>query len=125
MHPVDSSTPAVTARKSGAVRALLVGLMCFGAPTLAQDCHIGTYRLGNGSSVDLGATSSSALRWRNVNGETGKLQRSGKVWISTRGWTDRPDGIRVRLGACESGTIQFGRARGQRLALVTRDTVFE
>jgi dienelactone hydrolase len=125
MGPVASHTPAVSGRKPGAARALLVWLVCFGAPALAQDCHIGTYRLDNGSSVDLGATSSSALRWRNVNGETGRLQRSGKVWISTRGWTDRPDGIRVRLGACESGTIQFDRVRGQRMALVTRDTVFE
>ena len=67
------------------------------------DCHIGSYRLVDGAVVDIAPSDTDTLRWRQLDGATGRLhQGADGVWNSTYGWTDRADGIRVSFSACET-----------------------
>jgi pimeloyl-ACP methyl ester carboxylesterase len=90
-------------------------------------CHTGSYRMADGSTLDIGPSGSSALRWRSPDGRTGALERQGggDVWISTLGWTNRPDGHRLTVTDCERGRIRFDGVAGQRQPLVQIDTRFE
>ncbi|WP_114239560.1 S9 family peptidase [Dyella sp. C9] len=102
---------------------LLASLLTSTAPAL--DCHVGAYRLSDGSTLDVAPSEGTALRWRQIDGRTGKLTHAqGGVWTSTLGWTDRPDGNDVRFGDCGTGQLHFGKLSGQRIPLVVRDTVF-
>ncbi|MBS0335198.1 MAG: alpha/beta hydrolase [Proteobacteria bacterium] len=91
-----------------------------------QDCHIGAYRLADGSVVDVAPSDRGALRWRAWNGETGKLhaQKDGS-WLSTFGWTDRADGRIVSFSDCAAGRIAFANQPGERIAFDVVDTAFE
>jgi len=91
-----------------------------------KDCHIGSYRLTDGTNVDIAASESETLRWRRFNGETGLLHPNPNgTWVSTYGWTDRPDGITASFSDCDRGTLVFGPASGKRIAFDVSDTTFE
>jgi pimeloyl-ACP methyl ester carboxylesterase len=107
---------------------ILLALACPGA---AQDkdrvgnCRIGTYQLHDGRDVDIGAADGNHLRWRKADGSTGMLtQGAGDVWISTLGWTGRPDGKHASFD-CNQGTIIFAGLPGKRIAFDVVDTTFE
>lgn len=93
----------------------------------AENCHVGAYRLADGSFVDIGPTDEAAdLRWRREDGSTGLLTpHPGGTWTSTVGWTGRPDGITVRFSACRRGGITFGRMKGSRIAFDITNTRFQ
>ncbi|HEY1229702.1 MAG TPA: alpha/beta fold hydrolase, partial [Ramlibacter sp.] len=94
------------------------------APTDA--CQTGSYRMHDGSTLDIGPGASGALRWRRPDGRTGALVAQGDgAWTSTLGWTDRPDGHRLAMPDCASGAIRFDDVDGQRQALVQTDTRFQ
>jgi hypothetical protein len=58
-----------------------------------EDCRIGSYRLNDGSLVDIAPADGNALRWRRLEGTTGALHSTANgQWRSTYGWTDRADG---------------------------------
>ena len=102
---------------------LLTALLAGSAP--APDCHIGAYRLSDGSAVDVAPTDGDALRWRRIDGSTGKLSRGADdTWTSTFGWTDRPDGKTVRFTDCAKGKLSFGDMQGERMPLVVKETTF-
>jgi hypothetical protein len=89
------------------------------------DCHIGSYRLADGNMVDIAASDGDALRWRRLDGTTGKLHQSAdKTWKSTYGWTDRADGITVSFSPCNAGQISFGGVSGRRIALDVKEATF-
>ena len=88
------------------------------------DCKVGAYRLPDGGTIDIATSTAGALRWRNLDGTSGKLVQTGDIWTSSTGWTDRPDGLQVRFGDCASGTMQFGDRAATRIPLETRDTSF-
>ena len=90
------------------------------------DCHIGVYRLADQSVVDIAPSDGDTLRWRRFDGASGALHpgTDGR-WTSTFGWTGRPDGKTVALGACGSGAITFDGLAGQRIALDTTDVRFK
>lgn len=93
------------------------------APT---DCLIGSYRLDDGTDVDIATSAADTLRWRKFDGTTGALhRRDDGSWTSTRGWTPTADGIAVSFSACEEGTIRFAGRPGKRLAFTTREVTFE
>jgi uncharacterized protein len=96
------------------------------AATAQLDCHIGLYRLANGTEVDIGAGQGEHLRWRLKDGVTGELtrQRDG-TWTSTYGWTKRSDGKRIAFGACPAGDIRFDGVRGTRVAFDTTEVRFK
>lgn len=103
---------------------LLAALLASAAP--ATDCHVGAYRLSDGSTLDIAPTDSDALRWRRIDGSTGKLTRGANdVWTSTLGWTDRPDGKEVRFGDCASGKLSFNGMVAQRIPLEVQETTFK
>lgn len=103
--------------------ALFAMLLAASAP--AADCHIGAYRLDDGNTLDIAPSEGDALRWRHIDGSSGKLTRgTGDTWRSTFGWTDRPDGKDVRFIDCAKGDITFGSMKGQRIALQVKETSF-
>jgi uncharacterized protein len=91
----------------------------------ADDCRIGSYRLKDGSLVDIAPASSDTLRWRRLDGATGALRSAAnEEWRSSYGWTDRPDGKRISFPDCSAGEIDFDGVRGERIAFDVRDTSF-
>jgi len=105
-----------------AVVACLATAPAYAAPT---DCRIGSYRLSDGSDVDIGDAGEGALRWRRNDGTTGRLTTVGQDrWTSTLGWTDRPDGKIVRFD-CARQSIDFSGVAGSRIAFDVRETRFK
>ena len=93
---------------------------------MTKDCHVGSYRLSDGSAVDIAPRDDETLRWRLFTGETGELhpQRDG-TWTSTYGWTSRPDGKFVSFSDCVKGEITFGKESGKRIPFDVRNTTFQ
>lgn len=105
--------------------AILFAALLSGSSQPAIDCHVGSYRLSDGSSVDIAPSEGSALRWRRVDGASGKLTHGqGDAWVSTFGWTDRPDGNDVRFTDCAKGGISFHGITGQRIPFDVHDVTF-
>ena len=96
----------------------------------APNCLIGSYRMSDGSALDIAPSDPGTLRWRTFTGETGQLhpQKDG-TWTSTYGWTGRSDGKEISSSDCAKGEITFGRKgeeeTGKRIAFDVRNTVFE
>ena len=90
-----------------------------------QDCHVGFYRLADGSGVDIAPRESDSLRWRMTDGTTGELHRgAGDAWTSSLGWTGRPDGKQVTFADCAVGTMTFDRHAAVRVQFLTQDATF-
>lgn len=105
------------------VLAALTGLGGVSAAAAEPECALGIYRLPDGGVIDIATAGKDALRWRNLDGETGELKRSGDHWTGTSGWTGRPDGLQVRFD-CAANTVRLGNRVAHRIALQTSDTSF-
>lgn len=115
---------------------LAIGLaaVAMASPALAQEpppapnpdkCHVGVYRLADGALVDVGPTSDGPLRWRTMDGRTGRLTVGlDGALRSQRGWTAAADGVAVSFGGCADGRISFAGKAGTRQDLEVRDTTF-
>lgn len=89
-------------------------------------CHIGLYRMADGSILDLSPTTDGPLRWRRMDGTTGRLTQKDGVWVNTTGWSDdRKDGKRFDLGACGAGRITVDGVAGQLQTFDVTDTTFQ
>ena len=111
------STLAIVALSSGVAHA---------SGDLVADCHLGAYRLADGSLVDIGATDGPHLRWRREDGKTGALtHHADGTWTSTLGWTDHPDHIKVKFSDCSDGQITFDGTTGKRIAFDVTNTRFQ
>ena len=88
-------------------------------------CHVGVYRLDDGSWVDLAPVVGTGLRWRRLDGSSSRLvlNADGR-WVSTLGWTDRVEGPQPQPGTCEDGRIVFEGHQGRRELLDAQDTTF-
>lgn len=109
--------------------AIALGAMSAIAPPAAAHpapaCEIGSYRMTDGSVLDIGPGEPGQLRWRRTNGLTGALTPSGKDrWSSTRGWTGRPDRHWAMIVDCGHGGIRFDMTAGKREPLLQRETRF-
>lgn len=94
-------------------------------PDPATVCHVGLYRLDDGSWVDVAPLPDQGLRWRRLDGSTARMTRdAGGRWVSTLGSTTRVEGPQPQLGACEDDRITFDGRSGRRVALEVRDTTF-
>lgn len=112
---------------------LLVGIVC-ASPGVAlgsdvpadAHCAIGSYRLDDGSTLDLGPGAAGQLRWRRADGTTGALTRHGQGrWISTRGWTRVQDGHQLDSLYCGTASLRFDGVDGRRIPLLMHDTRFQ
>src|SRR4030095_2165744 len=88
-------------------------------------CQIGAYHFPNGEIVDIARSEGETLRWRKFDGTTGVLHKKDGSWISTLGWTDRPDGHTASFSRCASGEIEFDAKEAHRIPFHVTDTVFE
>src|SRR5580700_8264605 len=96
------------------------------AADIKKDCHIGSYRLSDGRSVDIGPSDGNTLRWLMFTGERGQLHpHANGTWTSTYGWTDRPDGKIVSFSDCDQGEIIIEKELGRHIAFDVHDTTFE
>lgn len=111
----------------GLIVALGLATPATAQPAAATDsCHVGVYRLANGALVDMAPTNDGQLRWRAMDGRTGRLVlRPDGTWAASFGQTGRPDPLQVAFGPCEAGTVRFDGRKGRRVALDVVDTTFE
>lgn len=94
-------------------------------PDPAMVCHVGVYRLDDGSWVDVAPNVNTGLRWRRLDGASSRMiLNADGHWVSTLGWTNRVEGPQPQLGSCEQGRISFAGQSGRRVALDARDTTF-
>jgi pimeloyl-ACP methyl ester carboxylesterase len=105
---------------------LLLSFSVLAGTDLKSDCHVGSYRLSDGRTLDVAPSENNSLRWRTFAGETGQLHpQADGTWTGTYGWTDRPDGKTVSFSDCDKAEIIFGNESGRRIAFDVRDAVFE
>ena len=93
-------------------------------PQLA--CHVGAYALADGRIVDLTPlTDGAALRWRLLDGRSGKLHLddAGR-WSGQKGWSNDADPLPIDLGSCASPRLDFDGQAGQKLQFATQETRF-
>ena len=117
--------------------AIIVSAIAF--PTMAQlpgadvdarpdpsvACHVGVYRLDDGSWVDIAPVVNKGLRWRRLDGATARMSiGAGGHWVSTRGATSRIEGPQPQLAPCNEGRIVFERRTGERIALDVHEMTF-
>ncbi len=89
------------------------------------DCHVGSYRLADGSNVDIESSEPGRLRWRRFDGETGALHpTAGGAWTSTAGWTTTSDGTAVSFPNCQAGDIVFNGIPARRIAFEVENVTF-
>jgi len=94
-------------------------------PDPAVTCHVGVYRLGDGSWVDVAPLVNQGLRWRRLDRSTARMTHDAEGrWVSTLGSTNRIEGPQPQLGACGEGRIRFEGQFGDRTTLDTRDAIF-
>lgn len=106
---------------------VVLGGVAHASDNLVGNCHIGAYRLTDGSLVDIGATDGVAdLRWRREDGTTGLLMpHPDGTWTSTLGWTERSDGKTIRFSDCRGGRITFDGMAGTRVTFDITNTRFQ
>lgn len=111
--------------------AVLAGSMLSGvavAGDLPQTAalQVGSYRMADGTSLDIGPGEPGRFRWRRPDGRTGVLAPQGNGrWASTLGWTDRPDGHQLTVAGDGRGEIRFDEVAGRREPLVQIGTRFQ
>jgi pimeloyl-ACP methyl ester carboxylesterase len=94
-------------------------------PDPAAICHVGVYRLDDGSWVDVAPLVDKGLRWRRLDGSTAKMMQNAEGrWVSTLGSTTRVEGPQPQLGTCDEATIRFEGQVGRRETLEVQDTTF-
>jgi uncharacterized protein len=109
----------------GLLTTALVSVPLAAIGGVVSDCHIGAYRLADGSFVDIGPEDGETLRWRRLDGMTGALHEvDDETWKSTFGWTGRPDGKDVAFTDCAAGRIRFDGQAGERIAFDVTDVTF-
>ena len=113
-------------RTAVAALALAVSFASAAQADTTKDCHVGSYRLSDGTAVDVAPTDGDGLRWRSWSGETGLLKKQADgTWTSTLGWTGKPDGKTVSFSDCAKGEITFGKISGTRIAFDVTNANFE
>jgi len=96
--------------------------------TADQVCQATVYRLADGRLLDIGPGPDQDLRWRLSDGRVGRLSAK-QGWVSTLGWTGKPDGVVVPLPPCGGSHIGFadnGKVRidGTKIALDVENVTF-
>lgn len=123
-HPGNSLRVTASLAAMLWVAALAAGQSARPA-TSSAPCGVGSYRMSDGSSLDIAPDDAPRLRWSTIDGRTGALTPDGARWTSTLGWTERADGHHVSLIDCGRGGLRFDELAGSREPLLEIDTRFE
>lgn len=103
----------------------IIAFLLLSAVAQADPCHVGAYRLDDGRILDLAGSTEGALRWRLLDGTSGKLTHlADGAWSNSIGWTDRIDARAFTAKDCASGEIAFGAVAGHRIPLEITDVRF-
>lgn len=95
-------------------------------PDPAFACHVGLYRLADGTLIDVSPIDGPGGRWRLIDGRTGRLrQDAAGAWTGTEGWTDRPATFQASFGDCAAADrMTFDGREARRVALPTTEVSF-
>ena len=70
-------------------------------PDPAFVCHVGLYRLADGTLIDVAPVDGPGGRWRLIDGRTGRVQPDGAGgWTGSQGWAERPSPLSAAFGDC-------------------------
>lgn len=119
--------PVVLAALAIAASFPLCGRAQSPAADAVDRCVVGTYQLKDGTDIDIGLGEGEKLRWRRKDGTTGELAKGKEgTWISSLGWTGRPDGKRASFADCAASphAMTFDGVAGRKLELEEIDTRF-
>lgn len=121
-----AATLALAAAAAGVpATAQLPGADIDARPDPAMVCHVGVYRLDDGSWVDVAPNVNTGLRWRRLDGSSSRMiLNADGHWTSTLGSTNRVEGPQPQLGTCAEGGITFDGQSGRRISLGTQGTTF-
>jgi hypothetical protein len=86
-------------------------LLAFCTAHADDTCHTGAYALSDGSQFVVQPSDADNLRYRFLDGTTGRLYRvSENSYESGDGWAARePVSLRVEFGGCDDGTVRMDR----------------
>ena len=95
-------------------------------PDPAFACHVGLYRLADGTLIDVAPIDGPGGRWRLLDGRTARLrQDTSGAWTGTEGWTDRPAALQASFGDCTTADrMTFDGREARRVDLPTIDAPF-
>lgn len=114
-----------------AALASLPGLATSQEAPPAMACHFGAYRFADGSHLVIDSSDEQNLRYRRMDGVSGKLFRVGDgLYEGGTGWAVRePVTVRARVGACSEGRLMMQEgsapeAEARRVPLPTHPITF-
>jgi dienelactone hydrolase len=99
-------------------------------PDPAFACHVGLYRLADGTLVDVAPVDGAGGRWRLLDGRTGRVRQDASgAWTGTEGWTDRPARLQASFDDCPpegapADRMTFDGREARRVALPSTDVAF-
>ncbi len=95
-------------------------------PDPAFACHVGLYRLADGTLIDVSPIDGPGGRWRLLDGRSGRISQDAVgVWTGTEGWTDRPTPIPAAFGDCtQADRMTFDGREARRFDLPTTEVSF-
>jgi len=119
-------TRAMTRLLAMAVALLAPGVALAAEPGEEASCHSGAYALADGTRLVVQPSDLPNLRWRMLDGTSGKLFPTGEAGAYTggTGWRAKtPVTVRATFGACDAGRVRWERdgaaTEGRRVALPT------
>ena len=95
-------------------------------PDPAFACHVGLYRTGDGTLIDVAPVDGPGGRWRLLDGRTARVKQDAEgAWTGTEGWTERPSPIPAAFGDCaDADRMTFDGREARRVALTSIDVSF-
>ena len=91
-------------------------------PVAGDPACAGGWRLENGGGIAVTATE-NGLRWRSLEGETGRFVFEEEAWQAYSGWTDIPETRQIDF-SCETGLQVYEGAAAIPVETVAQETVF-
>lgn len=95
-------------------------------PDPAFACHVGVYRLADGTLIDVAPVDGPGGRWRLIDGRTARMRQDASgAWTGTEGWTERPSPIQAAFGDCaQADRMSFDGREARRVDLPSTDVSF-
>lgn len=95
-------------------------------PDPAFACHVGVYRLADGTLIDVAPIDGAGGRWRLIDGRTARIRQDASgAWTGTEGWTDRPAALPASFGDCTTADrMTFDGREARRVDLPATDVAF-